>query len=51
MIENMPRSVKHQIEFGMIMTEAAYRGGAEWLNQLMLYLENKKNFYNCFEIT
>ncbi len=31
--------------FGMIMTEAAYREGAEWLNQLMHYLENNKNMF------
>ena len=31
--------------FGMIMTEAAYREGAEWLDQLMLYLANNKNIF------
>ena len=31
--------------FGMIMTEAAYREGAEWLDQLMHYLENNKNIF------
>ena len=31
--------------FGMIMTEAAYREGAEWLDQLMDYLENKKKIF------
>ena len=31
--------------FGMIMTEAAYREGAEWLDQLMRYLENNKNIF------
>ena len=31
--------------FGMIMTEAAYRGGAEWLDQLMKYLEHNKNIF------
>ena len=31
--------------FGMIMTEAAYREGEEWLDQLMLYLENNKNIF------
>jgi len=31
--------------FGMIMTEAAYREGAEWLDQLMYYLENNKNIF------
>ena len=31
--------------FGMIMTEAAYREGAEWLNQLMNYLENNKKIF------
>ena len=29
----------------MIMTEAAYREGAEWLDQLMLYLANNKNIF------
>ena len=29
----------------MIMTEAAYREGAEWLDQLMLYLENNKKIF------
>ena len=31
--------------FGMIMTEAAYREGAEWLDQLMDYLENNKKIF------
>ena len=31
--------------FGMIMTEAAYREGAEWLDQLMHYLENNRNIF------
>ena len=31
--------------FGMIMTEAAYREGAEWLDQLMGYLENNKKIF------
>ena len=31
--------------FGMIMTEAAYREGAEWLDQLMNYLENNKKIF------
>ena len=31
--------------FGMIMTEAAYREGAEWLDQLMLYLAKNKNIF------
>ena len=31
--------------FGMIMTEAAYKEGAEWLDQLMSYLENNKNIF------
>ena len=31
--------------FGMIMTEAAYREGSEWLDQLMLYLENNKKIF------
>ncbi len=31
--------------FGMIMTEAAYREGAEWLDQLMRYLNNNKNIF------
>ena len=31
--------------FGMIMTEAAYREGAEWLDQLMDYLENNKEIF------
>ena len=31
--------------FGMIMTEVAYREGKEWLDQLMLYLENNKNIF------
>ncbi len=31
--------------FGMIMTEAAYSEGAEWLNQLMYYLEKNKNIF------
>ena len=31
--------------FGMIMTEAAYTEGAEWLDQLMLYLANNKNIF------
>ncbi|MDC3075846.1 PatB family C-S lyase [Paracoccaceae bacterium] len=31
--------------FGMIMTEAAYREGAEWLDQLMRYLENNKRIF------
>ena len=29
----------------MIMTEAAYREGAEWLDQLMDYLENNKKIF------
>ena len=33
--------------FGMIMTEAAYRGGEEWLNQLMNYLETNKNMFTA----
>lgn len=33
--------------FGMIMTEAAYRDGAEWLDQLMHYLENNKNIFTA----
>ena len=33
--------------FGMIMTEAAYREGAEWLDQLMHYLENNKNIFTA----
>ena len=32
--------------FGMIMTEAAYREGAEWLDQLMNYLENNKKIFS-----
>ena len=32
--------------FGMIMTEAAYREGAEWLDQLMDYLENNKKIFS-----
>ena len=31
--------------FGMVMTEAAYREGEEWLNQLMHYLEKNKNMF------
>ena len=31
--------------FGMIMTEAAYREGAEWLDQLMHYLDNNRNIF------
>ncbi len=31
--------------FGMIMTEAAYREGEEWLDQLMHYLEKNKNIF------
>jgi cystathionine beta-lyase len=31
--------------FGMIMTEAAYKEGAEWLDQLMDYLENNKKIF------
>jgi cystathionine beta-lyase len=38
--------------FGMIMTEAAYREGEEWLEQLMRYLEINKNiFLNTFKST
>ena len=33
--------------FGMIMTEAAYREGEEWLYQLMQYLENNKNVFTA----
>ena len=29
----------------MIMTEAAYREGAEWLDQLMHYLEKNRNIF------
>ena len=33
--------------FGMIMTEAAYNGGVNWLDQLMVYLDkNRKTFFN-----
>ncbi len=31
--------------FGMIMTEAAYNEGEEWLNQLMHYLEKNKSVF------
>ena len=31
--------------FGMIMTEAAYSGGQEWLDQLMHYLEKNKSLF------
>ena len=41
--------------FGMIMTEAAYSGGREWLDQLMHYLEKNKSLFttamNCLLYT
>ena len=37
--------------FGMIMTEAAYSGGQEWLDQLMHYLEKNKRLFTCFFFT
>ncbi len=41
-------SVRHPNSFGIVAMQAAYRHGAEWLDQLMLYLHGNLDFLTAF---
>lgn len=55
--ERMRREFQHVVEalhlatsnaFGIVALEAAYRGGEEWLEELVLYLEENVKFLSAF---
>ncbi len=42
------RGFKHTSRFGPVAHEAAYRGGAEWLDQLIDYVKGNYEFFKAF---